>query len=110
MDEPEILRYGALPLVCLILYVVIDKVVVPLVNEWRHGWRHPESGGSDGGNGNGTLATEYRMARLEQDVHELRVAVDEARRATDAEVRDIRVSAQVSQAILKRLERRFDDL
>jgi hypothetical protein len=109
MDEPDILRYGVLPLVCLILYAVIDKVVVPLVNEWRHGWRHAESGGSDGGNGNGTLATEYRMARLEQDVHELRVAVDEARRATDAEVREIRISAQVSQSILKRLERRFDD-
>ena len=109
MDEHEILRYGALPLVCLILYVVIDKVVVPLVNEWRHGWRHPESGGSDGRHSNGTLASEYRVARIEQDVHELRVAVDEARRATDAEVREIRISAQVSQSILKRLERRFDD-
>jgi len=109
MEDPEILRYGALPLVCLILYVLIDKVVVPLVNEWRHGWRHAESGGSEGGNGNGTLAAEYRMARLEQDVHELRVAVEDARRATDAEVREIRISAQVSQSILKRLERRFDD-
>ena len=110
MEDPEILRYGALPLVCLILYVVIDKVIVPLVNEWRNGWRHPENGGSAGGHSNGTLASEYRVARLEQDLHELRVAVDEARRATDAEVRDIRVSAQVSQEILKRLERRFDDL
>ena len=111
MEELDSLKHGALPLVCLILFILVDKILVPIISDWKN---HGSGNGSNGSrrhtNGNGTLATEYRMARLEQDIHELRVAIEETRKATDAEVRDIRVCAQVSQAILARLEKRLDEL
>ena len=108
MEELDSLKHGALPLVCLILFILVDKILVPIISDWKN---H----GGNGSNGsrrhtNGTPPTAYRMARLEQDIHELRVAIEETRKATDAEVRDIRVCAQVSQAILARLEKRLDEL
>lgn len=108
MEELDSLKHGALPLVCLILFILVDKILVPLISDWKkNGWGNGSNGSRR--HGNSTTTLDYRIARTEQDIHELRVEVDEARRATDAEVREIRISAQVSQAILKRLERRFDD-
>lgn len=108
MEELDALKHGALPLVCLILFILVDKILVPLISDWKnHGWGN----GSDGSrrHTNGTPTIDYRMARTEQDIHELRVAIEETRKTTDAEVRDIRVCAQVSQAILARLEKRLDE-
>jgi hypothetical protein len=109
MEELDSLKHGALPLVCLILFILVDKILVPLISDWKNnGWGNGTNGSRRHGNSTPTL--DYRIARTEQDIHELRVAIEETRKTTDAEVRDIRVCAQVSQAILARLEKRLDEL
>jgi len=110
MDEPEILRYGALPLLCLVVYILIDKVVAPLIARERNGSGHGKTGPVNGRHGDSPLAGEYRLARIEQDIHEIRVDIAATRETTNTEVQEIRTSAQVSQAILSRLERRLDQL
>ena len=113
MDEKEFLRLGILPLLCLVIYALIDKVVAPLVTRhWNNGHGSNRSVRSEESNGNGRSqsTSSYRISRLEEDIHEIRDAITSNREQINSSIHDIQVSAKVSQAILSRLEKRLDDL
>ena len=113
MEDPDLLKFGAIPLLCLVLYALVDKVISPLlIQTWKNGTAtgHPKERGERNGYDTDVSPTRFRLERLEQDLHDLSASFAESRNSTHETISEIKVSARVSQAILKRLERQLNDL